>query len=255
VKVTIYKGKSIVMTATIDDDGNTRDDKKPGGPQSIELNNPGPGLPEPGVYKIVVDGTRDSVMTGISTNLHKIAFEGPLYPVTNKEVYGSIAGSTAPTTVFANADNVTVTANHTAALQNVRFGSQNAALTTVNQPVSLGNQSNSQITAPKSDVVINGAGYFAFTQEQLFAPTRYKLLQVQTAEDMQNIDYLITDYRSPRSVGGGWQIADRTFTLNDAVSEKDKLSWVITAPGIKENGRSIQVKDLQMIMSKGGWVK
>ena len=255
MKVSIYKGKSIVMTATIDDDGNATANKKAGGLQTIELKNPGPELPEAGVYKVVVDASRDSVLASIQTNLHKIAFEGPIYPVSNHEVYGSVAGKTSPTTLFAHADTVTVSANHMVALQTISAGSQSVTLATINQPVSVGNLVDSQITIPKSDVVINGAGYFAFSKDQLFAPTRYKLVKVESAADLQNIDYLLTSYRPPQKIGGDWLLAEKTFKLGDAYTENDKLSWVLSAPGLMENNREIHVKDVEISLTKRGWVR
>jgi hypothetical protein len=255
MKITIYKGKTIVMTATIDDDGNAKDDKRPGGSQTIELKNPGPGLPESGVYKIVVDASRDSVLTELTTNLHKIAFEGPLYPVSNREVYGRVGGNPAPTVLYANADHVSVSASHASSLQTIYAGAQTVPLTAVNQPVSIGNQEDSQITIPKSDAVINGAGYFAFSKDQLFAPTRYKLVQVQSAADLQNVDYLLTSYAPPNKLDDGWFQAEKTFDLKDAVTENDKLSWVISAPGLEENKRMINLKDIELDMSRQGWVR
>jgi hypothetical protein len=110
-KISVYKGKDKVFDATIDDDGNSTSNQKPGFKQTVNIKNPGPGLPESGVYKIVIDAPDDSIITNITTNLHKIVFEGPLYVADNRAVYGGIP-KTNPTKLVTNAQSISFRSDH-----------------------------------------------------------------------------------------------------------------------------------------------
>ncbi|HYK08313.1 MAG TPA: hypothetical protein VEW42_02310, partial [Candidatus Eisenbacteria bacterium] len=87
MSISIYKDHTLVYSAQIDDDGITDNSKKSLPPQEVTIKNPGPGLPEPGVYKIILDANSDTVITRIETNLHKIVVQGNIFLAGNKEIY------------------------------------------------------------------------------------------------------------------------------------------------------------------------
>jgi hypothetical protein len=253
VDVSVYKDGSKVFEATSDDDGDTKGDGKHGPPQTVNIVAPGPGLPEAGVYKIVIDAPSDVVVTKVETNLHKIAFEGPLYPVQNKEVYGGVSTSTMPTTLYTNAEVLTADTDHSAP-QMITYGNNSTQLQKSQKPVQFDTgQAASTITFPKSDVIVNGFGYFAFSQDQFFAPTPYHLLQITNEGDLAPVDYVITNYHPPKELGDGWVQLEEDVDLSGAVPYKDNLSWIISAPGLAVNKSTIQIKDIQMTLTKKGW--
>ncbi|MDB5178658.1 MAG: hypothetical protein JWN01_601 [Patescibacteria group bacterium] len=253
--VKVYKDTDKVFETTIGDDGNTNDDHHPGASQQADIKNPGPGLPEAGVYKIVIDAPDDSIITKIATNMHKITFEGPLHLAGNHEVYGDVVPPTASVDIFTNATDVSAQAFSRSA-QTLIAGGKSVPLTQSQTFINLASTPQiSAIKAPKSDIVINGVGYFAFSQDQFFEPTPYHILQITGPKDLEKVDYVLTNYKPPKQLGDGWVEVEREFDLSGAVVQKGKLSWVISAPGLADNKRSIEIKDIQMTLTKKGWFK
>jgi hypothetical protein len=254
VKVSVFKNQDKVFDATIDDDGNSTNNHKIGQPEIVNIKNPGPSLPEAGVYKIVIDAPVDSVITNITTNLHKIAFEGPLYVADNHEVYGDIVTKTKPTTLTTNAQQLSFRSDHGQS----KTATIEKQVVNVKKPKQVFTATNTAPTAnisiPGSDMIVNGSGYFALSADQYFAPTPYKILPVNSAEDVAQADYILTDYKTPKHEGD-WLVADREFGLHDAVIQKGQLSWLLSAPGLKENKRTVEYKSIEMTLTKKGWLK
>jgi hypothetical protein len=253
-KISVYKGQEKVFDATVDDDGNATSNHKIGQPESIDIKNPGPGLPESGVYRVVIEAPVDSIITNITTNLHKIAFEGPLYLADNHEVYGDIVAKTKATTLVTNAQQLSFRSDHgqskTATIdkQVVIVNKPNQVFKAINTAVS------ANISIPNSDMVVNGSGYFSFYTDQFFAPTPYKILPISSADDIAQVDYILTDYKVPRHEGE-WLVAEREFNISDAFVQKGQLSWALEAPGLKENNQILEYKLVQIKLSKQGWLK
>jgi hypothetical protein len=260
VSIKVYKGSDVVAQTSISDDGNESSNHVVGVPQQAVINNPGPGLPENGVYKIVIDAPGDTITTRIQTNLHKLAFAGPLYPVSNAKVYGGVTTSTTPTTLYTDAPAISAQTYHTAT-QTVQVGLQGLSVTAgqpaaVSGPTGANDGSLVGVIAPLSDTVINGVGYFSFTPDQFFAPTPYKLLSLTNTTDLSQVDYVITHYPgAPKQLPGGWDMAQRDFDLSDSVTQGGKLSWLISAPGLSENGQTVKIKSIDITLTKKGWFK
>jgi hypothetical protein len=251
--ISVYKGKDKVFDATIDDDGNTTSNHKVGGEEKIDIKNPGPGLPESGVYKIVIDAPIDSLITNITTNLHKIVFEGPLYIADNHEVYGDIV-KTNSRKLVTNAQSISFRADHNQS-QIANVDNQVVKIAKPGQIVTASNSNpTANITIPKSDMIVNGSGYFAYSADQFFVPIPYKILPINSTEDIAQADYILTDYETPTQEGG-WLVAEREYNLSDAVIQKRQLSWLINAPGLKENNRTVEYKSIEMKLTKKGWFK
>lgn len=68
-------------------------------------------------------------------------------------------------------------------------------------------------------------------------------------EDLALLDYVVAEYKPPQ-LTGEWKIAEHEFDLTDAKPDQGTLSWVINAPGLKENDRSILIKDIEIKLHK-----
>jgi hypothetical protein len=252
--ISVYKGSDKVYDATIDDDGNATSNHDSGQPESVIIKNPGPGLPEAGVYKIVIDAPDDSVITNVTTNLHKLAFEGPLYVADNHEVYGDIVAKTKPSMLTTNAQSLSFRSDHGKSKTAV-VDKQVVNISKANQVYTAQSTSpTTSVNIPNSDMIVNGSGYFAFSPDQFFAPTPFKILPINSASDVAQADFILTDYKAPKHVGE-WLVAEREFDLRDAVMQNDQLSWIIKAPGLKENKRTVEYKDIEMTLTKKGWFR
>jgi preprotein translocase subunit SecG len=253
-KISVYKSQDKVYEATIDDDGNSTNNHKIGQKQSININNPGPGLPEPGVYKIVIDTSIDSIITNITTNLHKVVFEGPLYVANNSDIYKGIVKKTQQSILTTNAQQLNFRTDHNRSYI-LMVDKQTINIAQPNQVVSATNTAaKTTVYIPNSDMIVNGSGYFALSADQFFEPTPYKILPINSADDVSKADYILTNYKKPERVDG-WLTTEREFSIPDAFTQNRQLSWLIEAPGLKENNRTVEYKQIDMTLSKKGWFK
>lgn len=251
----VYKGKDQVFEVTIGDDGNTSSNRVVGSNQVVDIKNPSGSAAEAGVYKIVIDAPSDVVTTRITTNLHKLVFEGPVYPISNSQVYPGIVTQTTPTSIYTNALELTAITYHDQ-FQMINIEGANVALSKSQQITDLNNtKPTATIVLPKSDVTLNGIGYFAFNQDQFFEPTPYRLLHISDPTDLTKVDFVLTNYKEPIQLGDGWVEVTQDFDLENAVVQKGALSWVISVPGLGEATAPLQIKDIQITLSKKGWFK
>lgn len=261
VTINIYKENDVVYSAQIDDDGISDSSGKVVSPSAVTIQNPGPGLPEPGIYKVVIDASNDTVITQIVTNLNRIVFASPIYPVSNQEVYPKIVQKTSPSILYSDASEFNFETYHEGGEQEVRVGTQSGLLKIKEELIATPSAevtTDNNLTAiilPKSDVVVKGKlGYFAFSPEQFFQPTRYKLLNIDSKEDLEGVDYIIADYK-PSWQEGEWRVAEAEFDLRTAFVKNGKLSWLIKAPGLKENGREVIIKKIEVELTKKPLIK
>ncbi len=256
LEISVYKDDVTVFSAEIDDDGIVDASKATGISQELEIKNPGPGLPETGVYKIVFDGDGDTVITNIETNLHKIVFSSPIYPINNAEVYPGIAQKTDATSLYISGSSINVVTNHTPSLQNLIINGSSTPLTALNisQVITFPASSTlSRIEIPKSDVTVSGKGYYAFSEDQFFTPTSYNQISISSNKDAELTDYIMFGHKPYSITLDGYYEVEREFDLSNAVTDKNGLSWLIRANGLKENGGEIIIKDIEVTYSKKGW--
>jgi hypothetical protein len=254
--IKVYKSKDLVYTATIADDGISDGSKKNGPPQEAHLENPGPGLPENGVYKIVIDSSGDTILKRLRTNLHKIVFEGTVSPVANQRVFPSVNKETKSTMVITKAPEISMQTFHTQGIQEVKVNDASIALENTHESkIATPSAEITSITMPQSDVVLSVRGYFAFLEDQYFDPSPYKVYEVKNADDLAHVDYLLTNYIPPLNSENGWQVAEHEFDIGDAVVDKGKLSWVIQMPGIKDKPEGVLIKKVEIELDKQGWKK
>lgn len=248
--IDIFKDSDEVYRGTIGDDGITDGSRNVSPPQSITITNPGPGLPENGVYKIVIDCTGDTVITSMRTNLHKLIVDGPIYPIQNHQSYPFLFPKTAATQLYTNSAYITALTLHNEATQSVMINDIALPVTETRQLVATlsGTTDISTVTIPKSDLIVNGIpGFFAFRPDQYFMPFTHATYQISQPQETSLVDYLIADY-VPSQSDGDWKTSTITFDLSHAVIKDGKLDWMIRAPKIDELGRSVTIKNIQVLL-------
>ncbi|MBI3486024.1 hypothetical protein HY025_03695 [Candidatus Daviesbacteria bacterium] len=253
--IKIYKQDDVVYTANIDDDGIRDGSGKVLPPQETYIQNPGPGLPEPGVYKVVIDAGGDTIIRQIKTNMHKIVFASPIFPISNHEVYPNVVDQTTPNKLYSDALVFQAITYHPEATQSVKLSNQVLNLTEAKkEEATVSAQAFTEVNVPKSDVVLKGfLGYFAFDKTQFFKPSAFKLFSITKKEDTDITDYVISNYQPNYLYEGRWKVVDMNFDLKAAISKKGKLSWIIKAPGLKDNKRSITIKKIEIELTKKPW--
>jgi hypothetical protein len=253
VKVNIFKESTLVMEDEIPDDGTVASDRLQGPIQELSMENPGSDLPEPGVYKIVIDAPGDVLIKRITTNLHKIVWESAVFPANNAEAYPDTA--TSPITLYTNALALIGQTYHQQGVQIISVDDQKMDIKSPQDQYTLIPKNEiAEVRMQKGDVVLQGVlGYFAFSKDSFFQPTPYRILTIKKPEDVELVDYILTDYEPPRKEGE-WSVATREFDLKDAYLQDGKLSWVIKAPGLKKNNSSILIKDIELTLIKDPWL-
>ncbi|MDQ3089621.1 MAG: hypothetical protein M3Q24_00505, partial [bacterium] len=109
----------------------------------------------------------------------------------------------------------------------------------------------STIIIPKSDVIVGGDGYFAFSKDQFFSPSEFDIIPIKTNADADLVEYVLSAYE-PYTMEDRYFVIEREFDLSSAIPDKRRLSWVIRAPGLKENGNEVIIKDIQIEYTKKG---
>lgn len=258
MEIRVYKDNDIVFTSMIDDDGITDNSKAVGMIQEAIINNPGPGLPENGVYKVVFDANGDTVIKNIRTNLSKIVFVGSVFPISNSVVYPEFIQKTSTTTLYTNSNMITTLTYHDATQQKIIINDEIYHLNetrTLNK-IDINNEKDmSKILFPQSDIVVSSMGYLAFSKDQFFIPNKLNLFSITPTTDFTIFDYIITPYKAPLIDENGYFIIEREFDLTSAVPVDGRLGWMIRAQGLKENNREVIINDIKITYTKEGWWK
>jgi hypothetical protein len=256
VDVKVFKDKDLVYQGSIDDDGILDDSKKTLPPQELVIKTNQKELPENGIYKIVINANSDTIIKKIETNLHKIVFANSIFPVSNKNVYPNIVSSTSATTVYTNALSLSAQTNHIPGIQNILVGDQVLGVQGIHSLNYLPPKNNiSKVVIPKNDVSLNAIlGYFAFSPDQFFIPTKYNLIQISKPEDVKLVDYILTDY-IPSYRESDWQVNEQTFDISTAYIKDNQLNWIIRAPHLKDRNGVIDIGNIQITFHKKGWLQ
>lgn len=114
----------------------------------------------------------------------------------------------------------------------------------------------------ENDVIVSGAGYFAFNEKNYFEPFGQRIIGMKNDLNWMknNVDYLVMDYKAPLNKGDGWIIAETEFSIKeDGLFVKDnKLSMVFSVPHLgRDDGANytIPIDWIKINVYKGGFVK
>ena len=269
MNINVYKDNNLVHSSQIDDDGITDASKKVLPPQEVTIKNSGPGLPENGVYKIILDANSDTVISQIKTNLHKIVFQGSIFPANNSDSYpgltkaksesnsaaADLEASSSGTILFTNALTLSALTYHNSGKQKITIGDSildvNALKT---EAVMAPKDTLSKVVIPKNDVILKAfQGFFAFSPDEFFVPLQYHVIPITGKDDIDLSDYILTNY-TPSKESGDSRIAEYTFNLFPANIKNGKLSWIIKSPGLVDNNRQIIIKNIEVTLKKKGFL-
>ncbi len=235
----------------------------------MTIKNSGPGLPENGVYKIILDANSDTVISQIKTNLHKIVFQGSIFPANNSDSYpgltkaksesnsaaADLEASSSGTILFTNALTLSALTYHNSGKQKITIGDSildvNALKT---EAVMAPKDTLSKVVIPKNDVILKAfQGFFAFSPDEFFVPLQYHVIPITGKDDIDLSDYILTNY-TPSKESGDSRIAEYTFNLFPANIKNGKLSWIIKSPGLVDNNRQIIIKNIEVTLKKKGFL-
>ena len=252
--VQIYKGDKKIVNKEIPDDGIT--DASNIKMQSMKLNIKIEDA-EPGIYKIVLlDKTKnaDNYITRIVLNQTLFVISSQVFVIDEK-----------PTELWTNSIKLDIMTTHAISLQtitiddkkeikidkvgqNINYIFDDKATTASSNPVS----SLHKIYIPKNDVIINGDGYFSTDKDSFFNPNPSNITDLQSATDMQNIDYMIANYQKVKK-DGDWNVAQAYFDPKDVKIDGERLYFSLESPNLADYGGEIAIDSLEVTVDKPGW--
>ncbi|MBI4435386.1 hypothetical protein HY630_01835 [Candidatus Uhrbacteria bacterium] len=236
VQVTVFNEQGQpVSEARAGDDGNTSDDAVVDhGLKELQLT--AYSLPE-GVYKVVMNTTRDVFFRSIQTSQQKMVFLNTLF-------IGDEVGYREPSegaTFYTESKRLRFQTRHAEGVQTVTAGTQTLDIA---QPyewytLTLADEGLERMTLPTGDVEIVTEGKFSFSPSQYFNPDPVSLNAYTTIEQL-GVDYVLAEYQSPRKEGG-WLVATVPFVAWDLYEEDQTWKFSFSAPLIEELGAELLV--------------
>lgn len=236
VQVTVFNEKGQpVAEARAADDGNVSDDAVVDhGLKTLVLN--AYGLPE-GVYKVVMNTTRDVFFRKILTPQQKMVFLNTLF-------IGDEIGYREPSegaTFYTESKRLRFQTRHAEGMQTIQAGGQ---FVDIAEPyewytVSFSDEGLEGVTLPTGDVEVVTEGKFAFSPSQYFNPDPVAL-NAYTTIDQLGVDYVLAQYQSPRQEGD-WLVATVSFVAWDLYEEDQTWKFSFSTPLIQELGAELLI--------------
>ena len=236
------KDSEVVASATLDDDGDVSQDGVGSEMRSISINS---SLPN-GVYKFVFKTNRDIFIRRITTTQQKLTF-------TNHLFLGDEVGywpEPRATSFMTEAKNLSLETQHAEGVQTVTIA---RAPVSVDEPFvqtrhSVRAPGLSYAHVPKGDLLIRGAGHYAFTPGMYFNPDPVRL-GWDTDLDALGINYVITTYKEP-VVEDDVVRAQASFELIGVPQVRDAWKFVFSLPGIYDYQGSIELSDIKVRLNR-----
>lgn len=229
VQVTVFnESGQPVAEARAADDGNASDDALVDqGLKTLVLS--AYGLPE-GVYKVVMNTTRDVFFRKILTSQQKIVFLNTLFVGDEIGYREPSAGST----FFTESKRLRFQTRHAQGVQTITAGNQTFEVAKPYEwyTLTFPDEGLGSVTLPTGDVEVVTEGKFAFSPSQYFNPDPVSLNAYTTIEQL-GVDYVLARYESPRQEGD-WLIATVPFVAWNLYEEDQTWKFSFSTPLIEE---------------------
>lgn len=113
-----------------------------------------------------------------------------------------------------------------------------------------------RVVAPNGDVRWLGDGYFSFTKEAFFEP-KPRRFSDGTRLDAEGVRAVLTPYRRPDDVGGGWRRSRFSVDLDPTQAS---TRFVLAAPGIADRSGGVDIRRVRVVFRRpaasfADWVK
>ncbi len=225
--------------AVIPDDGMTTKTllKKEAQTEKLEINDIAPGI-----YRLdlIYDGkSSDSVITRLEVNQEKIIAKS-LFILDDK-----------PSIVYTDTLNLTTQIAHKEYLAPIKVNDkfeitvlQAGTKVTTDLEALTKTKFNGKdlfkLSSDKNDVIYSGDGYFAFSKDQFFNPDLVKYTDLNTIDNLDKIDYLLT-VLTPARQEGEWLVSEISFDPKDLDITGDKLYFSLESPKLADYGGELEI--------------
>ena len=232
----------LVAGKTNEDDGDVSSGGRGSEMQSISLD---AKLPD-GVYKVILKVNRDIFFRRITTTQQKLTFLNQLF------LGDEVGYQSAPRSVMfvTEAKSLSFETQHAEGVQTVNVAQ---ASVVIEEPfVAKRHRVRAQGlisgVVPKGDVLMRGAGHYAFSREMYFNPDPTRL-EWDTDLDALGIRYVIARYTSPE-ITDDLVRAHATFDVTSIPKMRDAWKFVLSLPGVYDVGSSLDVAQVKAVLRR-----
>ncbi|PIS05543.1 MAG: hypothetical protein COT81_00830 [Candidatus Buchananbacteria bacterium CG10_big_fil_rev_8_21_14_0_10_42_9] len=242
--IAVYKEDQQIYSTFIQDDGNVKDDAKFSEPQEVDISLP--GLAE-GVYRVeLITRSDDIFIRRLATPQDLLVFIGGVYLADNVGYADEYSDERSkPTLLYTNGSRFKAFTSHIEGLQTLKIGEHILDLTKTHKLYSLdADFSNKEILVPRNDVRVLTNGFIAFSNETFFVPEEVNLNDGEKF-NTDAIRYVIARYKQPVE-RDGWLVSQVDFDLNKLDATGDKLTFVISLPGLEGGDRGVKIGSIEI---------
>lgn len=199
-----------------------------------------------GIYSLEIKISDDVVIKEINSSTNRLVFSRKLWPVSwGKDL-----------DLYTTSSYLKVKALGPASLQNINFGEQNFYLDEpyAQKHFALSNPSNiNKIEISKDDVILENDGIFSFSEDIIFSREVNKINA--NFQEIEKMDYIVANYKSPVIKEDGFKKASATFDLRGVYREDGKYNFMISIPEInKQNyNDNVVIKEVRIDFSGTTW--
>lgn len=245
LRVSVYRGDTLVLSRTIVDDGTVTDSGQMVNPQALSLQ----AQLREGTYTIKLSCSKDVIIKQIYTKQHLLVFKNKLFLAGNEGTQK--ATKIEPIAVFTDSRTVRVEAFDKDGLQELLIDDQRLLVSEPGYRYRVVLQPGiKKIELQRGGVIIRGPGFFSFSRESFFEPVFPRIIEFDEEESLDYVDYIITSYQLP-SEDDGWLINQQTFDLSRAYIEKDGvLRFKLSSPGLNRKENQILIDYVEVTLKK-----
>jgi hypothetical protein len=226
--VKVFDEQNNLMTEfVLVDDDNVYENQVPSAKTVVRL--AGQGWEE-GVYRIVLSGTSDILWRSIATPQRYLVVKNRVFIADD---VGYLASPRA-TSVFTNADRVTLETQHVEGLQTVMLGGTPLLVEDVGVKYAgtVPGTGVVELKSPVGDLKITGEGKYAFSRASFFDPDPLPLTAFTDLENGQ-IEHVLANL-APVAFSEGWRVASAQYAANELAQENGAFKFALSAPGVHE---------------------
>lgn len=232
----------VVASGSADDDGNVSADGVGSEARAISINS----KLSDGVYKFVLKTNRDIFFREITTSQQKLTF-------TNQLFLGDEVGylpSPRAVSFVTEAKNISLETQHAEGVQVVSAAGVSIFIEEpfVQERHNVRAPGLADVMVPKGDLLIRGAGHYAFSRDMYFNPDPVRL-EWNTDLDALGINYVIANYSEPEVIDE-FVSAKVSFDIADLPRVKGAWKFVISIPGIYEHDGLIELSEITSLLHR-----
>ena len=243
--IRVFSGYEQVYELEIPDDGDVSDSRAPAALQEVRVDIP--GLQE-GVYNVYLECSNEVIVRNIDSRQKYLWFANRVFLADN-EMYN--VGPTKPNTIYTNAKTITALTYHPVAFQTLHINGRDQ-LVIEKEHVAFSadmNENVNEIVTEKSDVILSAEGYAFSFDEETIAKFFGGIERFTRNMSLDDIDYILTTYKSPEKEGD-FSINTVTFNLRTIDIEENRLSFVLSVPGLTNRGEEIVLDSVEITLKK-----